>query len=174
MAWLLVPLVIALLGIGIVYGFSFTLLMTFVPVCLSSAGFLYVSALQLERAHGSSGAGYTPWSSMILIASMVGMGSVLAGSKKAKRLKAIRRHNSISASFAKSVENFIDNILLISLPLLAVGLLSLHWQEGLSGSVIDLVLYPSLIVLCVLTSLGFYIAQLPTVFPDRRVKAYFQ
>lgn len=110
-------------------------------------------------------AGYFPWSSMIVTLSLVGIGYVLFMSKKAKRLKALKENKRLSHSYAKSIENIIDSSLIIGLPVLAVGLFGLHWLVGFSGRIVDLFFYPSLAALSLLVALGFYLAQLPALFP---------
>ena len=117
-------------------------------------------------------AGYFPWSSMIVTLSLVGIGYIFFISKKAKRLKALKENKRLSHSYAKSIENFVDNSLIIGLPVLAVGLFGLHWLIGFSGRIVDLVFYPSLAALSLLIALGFYLAQLPALFPDYKAKAF--
>src|SRR5690554_6002448 len=48
-AWLLHPLVAVLLGVGLAYGAFQPVLMIFIPLTLSSAGYLYMSAIQLSQ-----------------------------------------------------------------------------------------------------------------------------
>lgn len=117
-------------------------------------------------------AGYLPWSSIVVTLGLVGVAFFMAGSKTAKRLNALEKNKRVTATFAKAIENLISNILIIALPLAAVSLVGLRWLIGFSGNTVDMVFYPSLIALALLTSLGFYVAQLPAVFPDHRAKVF--
>lgn len=119
-------------------------------------------------------AGYLPWSSMIVTLGLVGVAFFVAGSKTAKRLNALEKNKRVTATFAKSVENLISNVLIIALPLLAVSLLGLRWLIGFSGNTVDMLFYPSIIALALLVSLSFYLAQLPAVFPDHKARAFSQ
>lgn len=118
--------------------------------------------------------GYLPWSSVIFTVGLVGVAFIMAGSRTAQRLRTLQKNKRATTTYVKSVENLINNLLVFSLPLLAVSLLGLNRLVDWPADNLNLLIYSSIIALALITSLCFYIAQLPAVSPDHKIKSFCQ
>ncbi|MGX5915001.1 hypothetical protein ACR0ST_09740 [Aliidiomarina sp. Khilg15.8] len=111
--------------------------------------------------------GYLHWA--FAIVSLIATLSIYSLTPAARRLMSIRKDKRINFSYVKSVEFFFNGALVIGLPLLAVLMFGLNWFFGLP---VESLLY-LLVAVNIAGALYFYLAQMPAVFSDRKVRVQF-
>ncbi|RUO31079.1 hypothetical protein [Aliidiomarina soli] len=120
-----------------------------------------------------SGLASYPWAPLLMGLGFSLMIYLNYGSDFAIRIRRLRKEHGLGQSYVKYVENLVATFLIIGLPSSAIALFAAgHWFQ-VTASTVDILFYPSLIVMCVLFAVIFYVLQLPATFSDQTLRERF-
>lgn len=118
-------------------------------------------------------AGYMPFPLFVSVSFYMAIIYIHVLSATAQKFKALKNTKRIGSTYASSVERFMENILIIGLPLFVVIVLVNHWVFNAFSAPMATVLYIGLISMASLAALYFYVMQLSQVIANRHVQSIF-